>query len=104
MVDVTSLFSRFQKKLQSDKGMVFDIGEALERFISRLQQLNDGKTLISGFEEHLVTNVSEEDGKKILHFFFIFIFYFLSTVAPSICIDCFTGGRAKIHIISKYKT
>ena len=67
MVDVTSLFSRFQKKLQSNKVMVFDIGEALERFISRLQQLNDGKTLIGGFEEHLVANVSKEDGKKILH-------------------------------------
>ena len=65
MVDVTSLFSRFQKKRQSD--MVFDIGEALEGFISRLQQLNDSKTLIGGFEEHLVANVSEEDGKKILH-------------------------------------
>ena len=67
MVDVTSLFSRFQKKPQSNEVMVVDIGEALARFISRLQQLNDGKTLIGGFEEHLVANVSEEDGEKILH-------------------------------------
>ena len=36
--------------------------------------------------------------------FHSFIFYFLSTVAPSICIDCFTGGRAKIHISYKFKT
>ena len=38
-----------------------------------------------------------------LFFSFSFII-FLSTVAPSICIDCFTGGRAKIHMIYKFKT
>ena len=35
---------------------------------------------------------------------FHFIFIFLTTVAPSISIDCFAGGRAKINIIYKFKT
>ena len=67
MVGVTSLLNPFQQKLQCGKVMVVGIGEAFERYMSRLQQLNDGKTLIGGYEEHLVGYVSEEDGEKILH-------------------------------------
>ena len=35
--------------------------------------------------------------------FIHFIFIFLTTVAPSICIDCFAGGRAEVNIIYKFK-
>ena len=69
IVDVTSLFSRFQKKLQSDSVMVFDIGESLEKFLSRLQQLNENKPLVGGWEEHLSNNVTEQDGMEHLHGF-----------------------------------
>ena len=49
--------------------MVFDIGESLERFLSRLQQLNENKPLVGGWEEHLSNNVTEQDGVKYLHCF-----------------------------------
>ena len=35
---------------------------------------------------------------------FHFIFLYLTTVAPSICLDCFAGGRAKKLHNQKYKT
>ena len=69
IVDLTSLFSRFQKKPQSDSVMVFDIKESLERSLSRLQQLNENKPLVGGWEEHLSNNVTEQDGMKYLHSF-----------------------------------
>ena len=39
------------------------------------------------------------------HFIFIhFIFLYLTTVAPSICLDCSAGGRAKKLHNQKFKT
>ena len=41
----------------------------MERFLSRLQQLNENKPLVGGWEEHLSNNVTEQDGVKYLHGF-----------------------------------
>ena len=45
-----------------------------------------------------------EAAVHFISFFFHFIFLYLTTVAPSICLDCFAGGRAKKLHNQKYKT
>ena len=87
----------FLTKLFTEKGLGYSAMNTARSALSVIMHNPDGSTFGNN---HLVKNLFI----SFIHSFFIFIFYFLSTVAPSICIDCFTGGRAKIHIISKFKT